>query len=233
MFKKRICTQCLQEKLLIEFPVAKKGKDGIRAACKKCTNDNKRKYYYNNKERVAGWNSRSVNKRIEKCKEYRKRYYQEHKEKYRLMGKIRYAKFSEKIKENVKRWRKNNHEKEVLYSRRKGIKKRQDPIKKLNANISYGIWLSLNGAKKNRHWEDLVGYTIQDLKIHLEKLFSAGMTWNNYGEWHIDHKIPKSVFIFESADDIGFKKCWDLKNLQPLWALDNIKKGNKCEAVCW
>jgi len=55
------------------------------------------------------------------------------------------------------------------------------------------------------------------------------MTWDNYGKWHIDHVIPTSVFNFEKPEDDDFKRCWSLQNLQPLWALDNIKKGNKLE----
>jgi hypothetical protein len=53
------------------------------------------------------------------------------------------------------------------------------------------------------------------------------MTWDNYGEWHVDHKIPMNSFQFESTDDIGFKECWKLSNLQPLWGPENLSKGTK------
>ena len=53
------------------------------------------------------------------------------------------------------------------------------------------------------------------------------MTWDNYGEWHVDHIIPMSSFEFESVEDREFKICWSLKNLQPLWGLDNLIKGSK------
>jgi hypothetical protein len=55
------------------------------------------------------------------------------------------------------------------------------------------------------------------------------MTWENYGDWHIDHKIPVSAFNFSKASDIDFKRCWKLSNLQPLWAAQNVSKGNKLE----
>lgn len=74
-------------------------------------------------------------------------------------------------------------------------------------------------------WFNLFDYSLQDLKNHLESLFKPGMSWNNYGEWHIDHKIPISYFKFESKDDEHFKKCWSLSNLQPLWAFENLSKG--------
>jgi hypothetical protein len=53
------------------------------------------------------------------------------------------------------------------------------------------------------------------------------MTWDNYGEWHVDHKIPMTSFNFETTDDREFKLCWCLDNLQPLWGPDNLSKGTK------
>ena len=55
------------------------------------------------------------------------------------------------------------------------------------------------------------------------------MSWDNYGEWHIDHIIPVSSFSFDNVDSEDFKKCWSLTNLQPLWSYENIKKSNKLE----
>ena len=64
---------------------------------------------------------------------------------------------------------------------------------------------------------------------HIESQFKDGMTWDNYGKngWHIDHIIPKSLFQFKSSEDDEFKQCWALCNLQPMWAFDNLSKGNK------
>jgi len=86
--------------------------------------------------------------------------------------------------------------------------------------------MSQNLRKNGRHWEDLVGYTAQQLKDHIEKQFSSGMSWDNYGDWHLDHIIPKSFFRYKSTDDVEFRYCWSLNNLQPLWAKDNMKKGD-------
>ena len=66
----------------------------------------------------------------------------------------------------------------------------------------------------------------EDLEKHLESKFEEGMSWDNYGEWHIDHIIPQSHFDINSADCEEFKKCWSLENLQPLWKKDNLKKSN-------
>ena len=54
-----------------------------------------------------------------------------------------------------------------------------------------------------------------------------GMTWENYGEWHVDHKLPITSFNFTTVFDDDFKKCWALDNLQPMWGNENISKSNK------
>lgn len=86
------------------------------------------------------------------------------------------------------------------------------------------------GGKKRRGWESLVGYTLEDLRCHLERLFLPGMTWQNMGHWHIDHVRPVSSFNITNCDDLAFRECWSLSNLQPLWAVDNLKKYNKLAA---
>ena len=70
-----------------------------------------------------------------------------------------------------------------------------------------------------------------EFQYHFEKLFVDGMSWDNYGEWHIDHIRPVASFNFDSTDHPDFKKCWALNNLQPLWAKDNMKKRNKWDGV--
>lgn len=72
-----------------------------------------------------------------------------------------------------------------------------------------------------------MGYSYESLISHLESQFKEGMTWENYGKWHVDHKIPVSFFQFNSTDDVEFKMCWRLENLQPLWAKENQSKGNR------
>jgi hypothetical protein len=82
---------------------------------------------------------------------------------------------------------------------------------------------------KNKHYFDILKYTPEELISHLEKQFTDSMTWENYGEWHVDHRIPISSFNFESVDDDSFIKCWCLDNLQPMWGVENIKKSNRME----
>ena len=109
------------------------------------------------------------------------------------------------------------------YARRKKV----DPQFHLSLNMRSATHKALRTGKMGRKWESLVGYTALELRKHLEKQFKIGMSWDNYGEWHIDHIIPKSVFHYDKAEHIDFKRCWSLSNLQPLWGQDNIKKRDK------
>ena len=106
-------------------------------------------------------------------------------------------------------------------------KRRQLPDHRITNNVSRAIRTSLNQSKNGRRWETLVGYNLSQLKEHLEKQFTEGMTWNNYGEWHIDHIRPICSFSITSNDCEDFKQCWSLSNLQPLWAIDNQSKSGK------
>jgi len=134
----------------------------------------------------------------------------------------------EKAKESYKKWVKNNLEKNRKYHKEYQQKKRRnDSVFRLNYNIKCAISRSLKGNKNGNHWENLVNFTLEDLKQHLEAQFKDGMTWENYGKWHIDHRIPISLFNIISVKCKGFKKAWELSNLQPLWARENISKNNK------
>lgn len=70
-------------------------------------------------------------------------------------------------------------------------------------------------------------YTPRELKEHLESKFKRGMSWGNYGEWHIDHIKPQRLFEIKELGDEQFLECWALENLQPLWASENCSKGGK------
>lgn len=109
-----------------------------------------------------------------------------------------------------------------------------DPVSsKLYRVHSRNISKSVKSAKNRCKWTELAGYSVQDLRRHLESLFDENMNWSNYGRhgWHIDHIRPISTFSIEGYSDRSFSECWALSNLQPMWAADNIRKGgiNKLE----
>jgi hypothetical protein len=135
------------------------------------------------------------------------------------------------VKAKGKEWVSKNKDKSLAIKAKYRHKIRSTPKGKLNQRMSAGINVSLRGNKTGRKWESLTGYTVDQLRNHLEKQFKDGMSWGKFmvGEIHIDHIIPISAFNYEKPEDDDFKRCWDLKNLQPLWKLDNLIKHNKIE----
>lgn len=80
-------------------------------------------------------------------------------------------------------------------------------------------------AKKQVKTSQLIGCDWKYLKNHLEKKFEKGMTWKNFGKWHIDHIKPMSHFDLMKVKDQYL--CCNYKNLQPMWATENLSKGNR------
>ncbi len=112
---------------------------------------------------------------------------------------------------------------------RRAIRRKTDPHTRIRDNLSLRMRLALkeqNLTKRNTT-TDLVGCSIPFLKKYLENKFKKGMNWKNQGRygWHIDHIKPCSKFDLSDPDQQ--KKCFNYKNLQPLWAEENIKKSNK------
>ena len=100
--------------------------------------------------------------------------------------------------------------------------KRATPSFKIQTAMRSRMWAALKGRSKGRKLS-LLPYSIEELMAHLEVGFEEGMSWGNYGKWHVDHIIPCARF--DHSNGAEFLECWSLKNLQPLWASDNIKKG--------
>jgi hypothetical protein len=156
-----------------------------------------------------------------------------------------YVKNREKRLKYFSEWQKENYEHRKKYMdeyREKNIdririvkrtyektRKANDPIYKLISNFRTAIYqvLKENNLEKNGHYFEILGYTPEELILHLENQFKDGMTWDNYGDFHIDHIIPISSFNIQEIGDEEFMKCWSLSNLQPMWGEENIKKSNK------
>jgi len=105
------------------------------------------------------------------------------------------------------------------------------PKNRLCQNIKTGIRKSLRTGKPGL-WESYVGYTLGEFREHLQSQFEPGMSWGNYGRWHIDHIRPIASFDFDRYDDEDFKRCWSLSNLRPLWARDNWTRKKKTIQLC-
>ena len=253
----KICTKCKTEKLLGAFSPDNRRPSGKQSQCKICQAEYRRNYRKDNPEKCREQDRARYRRDFDKIRErarlYRernhekvlegkRRYYRLHLDedhersrKYRKANPERWREVNRRwISANKdryllakKQWNENNKEK-LLKSWRKYHKKRSSRASgKLNANIGSAIYHALKGEKAGRSWEILVGYTLNDLMKHLEKNFGQGMNWENMGKWHLDHKVPKSAFNYKTPNDLDFKRCWALENLQPLWAKDNLIKGAK------
>ena len=106
--------------------------------------------------------------------------------------------------------------------------------RKIRKRISAAMRKAIRQEKAGRHWEELVDYSLDDLIKRLKSTMPEGYTWEDdfvMGDnvLHIDHVIPMSAFNFGSAEDIDFKRCFALDNLQLLPAIDNMHKSGKLE----
>lgn len=184
--------------------------------CVECKKNIDNKTYQKNKEKILKNKKKYYNKNFNNIKKRNKDYYQKNKEHI--------------IEQNKKYYHSNKKHLNTINWKRRKVKLLKDPIFRLNCNMSNAIAKALklkNSTKENKSYLKLVNFTIMELKKHLESQFENGMTWENYGQWHVDHIIPKSRFKYTSAKDETFKICWSLNNFQPLWKKDNLSKNNK------
>lgn len=184
---------------------------------------NSRRYYIEHRE-----------EKIKYAKEYEKWFKKTYPEKYKekcLKASKRYREqYPEKAKESYNKWVQNNLEDVRKSDRERKALKRKTSLKyNLTDKVRRAINHCLKNTKNGYHWEDLVGYTVDELKEHLEQTLPDGYDWNDYlsGKLHIDHIIPIAVFNFSSPNHTDFKRCWSLKNLQLLPAKENLSKRHK------
>lgn len=234
----KTCTKCGETlpATLGYFNKMEHGKHGLWAECKICSSKRKQEWRAANKEKIRE-STRLYN---EAHREEIQRYREANREKANERSRQWREENKERQCENSRRWTEENRERKAGYMRQwfaqnperkkeHGRRRRSNPRNRVSNSISDGIRYSLKNGKEGHHWESLVGYTVDDLMAHLAPQFAKGMTWDNYGKWHVDHIRPISHFNFESYTDTEFKECWSLWNLQPLWAKENLCKQDKCE----
>lgn len=132
----------------------------------------------------------------------------------------------ESFKRNIETTRQYKEKTKPQRRQAENLRQKIDPSFALKNRIRILMYATLRKTKNGRKWQNLVGYSIKDLRRHIEKNFKEGMTWEKFmaGEIHIDHIVPVSAFNYKSPEDFDFKRCWALKNLRPMWAADNRKK---------
>lgn len=233
--KTKICSKCKIEHTIDNFQLRTPG-GKYRSHCNFCLREYRNNRYKKNIEefKIKGKVYRDNNREI--ILQKKKIFYKNNKDKpyfdskkYRELNpekrKETQKKYEEKNRETIlqkkKEWRKNNP---TYMSNRK----KTDSVFKVSVNMRARIRIFM---RKNSHITKrdktfvYVGCTPDFLKEHLEKQFKEGMSWDNYGlhGWHIDHIIPLSI---SKTDEDVYKLC-HYTNLQPLWAVDNLSKGNR------
>lgn len=197
------------------------------------------------------------------CKACKRQYYQDNKEKYKLYDiankdkkQARNCQYYIDNIDHVKQYRKDNIDSFKAYMKEyreinrieiNEYKKEYEnnrwktdldfKLKKLVSSSIYDALQKANSSKNGYSCFDFLGYTIQELKSHIEQQFESWMTWDNQGRylpknwkdddqttwtWNIDHIIPKSKFKYQSMNDEEFRKCWALNNLRPYSAKQNV-----------
>ena len=191
--------------------------------------ENRKIYYLKNKEKEKQY----AKEWYLKNPEYKKEYYlknKEHQKEY-------YLKNAERYKEYRKKYRLKNpgYKKEYYYKNREKVleakrkyennRLRRDPNFKLSLYLRNRVRGALKGLHKSDATMKLIGCTVEELWKHLESKFESWMTRENYGLWHVDHIKPCSKFdLIDSAQQ---RICFHYSNLQPLEAIENMKKGAK------
>ena len=238
----KICKRCLTEKNLNEFGKNKQNKDGLSIYCLTCEKTRAEEYRINNRDKVnksaKDYRKNNPEKYKESIKKYldknpemtstnRVRIYRKNEEfrkKETLKSREWYLKNIEKSRERSKKYYHEN--KKILREKNnqyKKLKLKTDSLERLKKNLRDRIRQFLTGDNKSKRTFDIIGLDKQNFKLYIESKFEEGMSWENYGEWHLDHIKP--LYLSENEDDLI--KLNHYTNLQPLWGKDNIKKNRK------
>lgn len=239
----KTCTLCKIEKPLTEYPPRKNQKNGLHAWCRPCLKAKKLEDYHRNRvERSAQQveyrkDNQEANRARAKAwadanpdrvREVKRVYHAANKAYIAKKASERYqANKAERSARNA-RWAAANYDRlrayQASYHKTRRI---EDPLYATKAACRSRVAAAFRraGFRKGSATEDLVGCDFKTLRAHIESLFRPGMTWANRGfkGWHLDHKIP----LASATDEASLRALCHYKNLQPLWASENLKKGAK------
>lgn len=191
------------------FGKSVKTKDGFKHVCKECRAAEYQKTRDIRMKQVRDYYRANKSKQLETTKRYK----QVNRQWYLDYGRKYYKDNAEQVKATSKK---------NAYSR---IEK--DPAFKLLVRCRTRIYKALKGYEKPAHTAHLIGCSIDQLVAHLEGEFQFGMSWANYGKWHVDHIRPCASYDFTDTQQV--LECFHYTDLQPLWAEDNIRKSDRYE----
>ncbi len=175
----------------------------------------------------------------EQIKRARAEHYQKNKDKELAMARAWRAanpELNKSIKaKSDQQYRINNGERLREYKQRQKPRRNLLQRQRYHADVNFNIEKRLRnsmeqsirrlGISKATSFIKLLGCTVEELMAHIEKQFRPGMTWENRRTWHIDHKKPCAAFNLTDPDEQI--ACFHFSNLQPLWAIENFRKGAK------
>jgi hypothetical protein len=226
----KVCSKCKEEKNVCNFGNSKSSKDGLLYCCKECNRKRGQKYHSENLEKHSNRTKKYYENNIDVEREKRQNWRRNNPD----YNKFYYENKKKFVNELNRKWRESNKNKLKEYREinREIINNQSKNRRQTNfiANLSnrvrsrIGKYIKKNKIDKLKNKTfDIVGCTPEFLKEHLGTQFIDGMSWNNRSEWHIDHIIPLSS---AKTEEELYKLC-HYSNLQPLWAGDNLSKGNK------
>ena len=200
----KTCTTCGDCLPPSSFSIRRDTKDGLAASCRSCQSARNKAWRQANPEKVRELEKKAVGYR----KEYKSR------PERKLITRELQARPEAKAKRAARQRARRATDKKFAISQRM--------VCAVNQSLR-----RVGSSKRGRTWQSVLGYSVEDLRAHLEAQFSKGMTWENIGEWHIDHIVPIAEFKFSNITDPEFLACWSLANLRPLWGKENLEKGDK------
>lgn len=179
-------------------------------------------YRLRNPEKVKNRKKVAYQKDIEVNRMHNREYYKQNPDKRKEYAK----KYRKENPEKIKQWKvENKIDQNAKANNRQKAKKEVDPLYKLKCNTRSrlsNVFTKIKAGKKPNTLS-LLGTDWQNLKLHIEIRFTEGMTWNNYGEWEVDHIMP--LAIAKTKESLA--PLCHYTNLQPLWAKDNREKHCK------
>lgn len=203
----KFCKNCNTTKFIEDFPKNKSSKDGYHSECKICANQRGKKWRIQNpeltKERYKKVYYKNKEKELERVKQYKKDN-------------------KETISISKKKWNKLNKN---AINLRRAKRRKEDELYKLSQTVRNLTNYAFKRLKQNKSSKtlELLGTDWKTLKLYIESQFKEGMSWENHGEWHIDHIKP--ICSAKKVEDL--KEICFYKNLRPLWAIDNQIKNGK------
>lgn len=229
----KICSKCREYKPLDAFHKQAAKKDGRRSRCRECHNSDCAAWAKQNPEKRSTMVKLWIENNPERHAENMRKWTEKNKEKISARSREWSKDNRERQTENVLRWRQNNLERSreidliAARKRRQALSPQERIVDRIHHSIATLLRRGIRNGKSGLRTFEILGYSVGDLMNHLGAQFTEGMSWDNYGEWHIDHKRPRVSFDISSIEDSSLKACWGLNNLQPLWAADNHSKGSK------